>query len=126
MSGKIRFVPSHVGTQGTLSDARTPYGVGKGGLWVVQGDPRRTRCWDVGRTVTPKTCRIYHARLPHVYLRSFHHVLMFAYYPIPEKATHRITGTSPALVKGYVELAKKHFPNPDAIRNYLVSRGVKG
>ncbi|MDI6895303.1 MAG: DUF1670 domain-containing protein [Bacillota bacterium] len=97
---------------------------------------------DMGRTLTHKTIvvemalqglstteiarRIYHAPSSvDAYLRLFDRVLMLVYYRVPEKAMHRITGTSPALVKEHLELAKKHFPDPDAIKNYLVSRGIK-
>jgi hypothetical protein len=55
----------------------------------------------------------------------FDRVLMAVYCRVPEKAMGCITGTSPALVKEHLELAKKQFPDPDAIKNYLVSRGVK-
>ncbi len=97
---------------------------------------------DMGRTLTHKTIvvelalqglstteiarRTYHAPSSlDAYLRLFDRVLMLVYYRVPERAMHRITGTSPALVKEHLELAKKHFPDPDAIKNYLVSRGVK-
>ncbi|MDI6894921.1 MAG: hypothetical protein QME70_10015 [Bacillota bacterium] len=50
------------------------------------------------------------------YLRLFDRVLMLVYYRVPEKAMHRITGTSPTLVKEHLEWRRNTSPTRTPLR----------
>ncbi len=96
---------------------------------------------DMGRTLTHKKVvvelalsglttqqiaqRIYHTpEAVDAYLKVFEKLLILRYYRMPVPAIAKVLGNSPRLTQEHLELAKKHFPDEDALKVYLEDRGV--
>lgn len=97
---------------------------------------------DMGRTLTHKALvvemaleglttqeiarRIYHTpEAVDNYLKLFDRVLLLRYYRVPVSAMMRITGHSQGLLNEHLALVDKHFPNEEALVNFINSRGIK-
>lgn len=97
---------------------------------------------DMGRTLTHKALvvemaleglttqeiarRIYHTpEAVDNYLRLFDRVLLLRYYHVPVSAMMRITGHSQGLLNEHLALVEKHFPDEEALVNYIDNRGIK-
>ena len=59
------------------------------------------------------------------YLKVFQSVLILYLYKMPTPLIARVTGRGESLICGYLELAKRYFPNRSEIRLYLAKYGLK-
>ena len=78
-----------------------------------------------GRTTKEISRKIYHTeQAVDAYLRSFDKLLLLRYHGLPVTAMIRLLECSRALLDEYIQLADEHLPDEEAMRNYLMTRGI--
>lgn len=79
-----------------------------------------------GLTVLEISQRTYHApRSVDAYLRTFDTILILHLYGLPTELVARVLGRGVYLVEEYLEPIRGYLKEPDQMRGYLRSRGVR-
>jgi hypothetical protein len=59
------------------------------------------------------------------YLRVFQSVLVLYLYDLPVELMARVTGHGPSLIEEHLGIVREHFPDREAVRQYLREQGVE-